>query len=54
MRRGALLTGDSGHSLAHDFRRMPALVVGFVVKPFAALPALAARLVRALNAEAAA
>ena len=54
MRRGAFLTGDCGRTLAEDFRRMPALVKGFVVRPFAMLPALAARLLRALNAEAAA
>jgi hypothetical protein len=37
MRRGAFLTGHVGRSLAHDFRRMPRLIAGFIVKPFALL-----------------
>jgi hypothetical protein len=53
MRRGVFLTGHCGHSLAEDFRRMPRLVAGFAVLPFTLLSALAARLERILNAEAA-
>ncbi|MGB6687793.1 MAG: hypothetical protein WBE76_08110 [Terracidiphilus sp.] len=54
MRRGAFLTGERGHSLVKDFRRMPRLIADFVSSPVAAFPALAARVARALNAEAAA
>jgi hypothetical protein len=54
MRRGAFLTGDDGHSLATDLRRVPALAMGFVLAPFGWIPALVSRLARALSAEAAA
>ena len=37
MRRGAFLTGRVGRSLASDFRRMPRLIAGFILKPFALL-----------------
>jgi len=33
MRRGAFLTGAAGQSLRDDFRRMPRLIAGFVMKP---------------------
>lgn len=39
MRNGAFLTGR-GRSLAEDFRHMPRLVAGFVMKPVTALMAL--------------
>jgi hypothetical protein len=54
MRRGAFLTGESGHTLGQDFRRMPRLIAGFIASPVAAFPAIAARVARALSAEAAA
>lgn len=54
MRRGAFLTGDRGKSLREDFRRMPRLAAGFVLKPLAVAPALAERIERALDSEAAA
>jgi hypothetical protein len=47
MRRGAFLTGDAGSTLIDDFRRMPRLLAGFVVFPFARLSALALRLAAA-------
>jgi hypothetical protein len=54
MRRGAFLTGDCGHSLGQDFRRMPRLIAGFISSPVVAIPTLAARVARALSVEAAA
>jgi hypothetical protein len=33
MRRGAFLTGQVGHSLLEDFRRIPRLTLGFVLLP---------------------
>jgi hypothetical protein len=42
MRNGAFLTGH-GRSLLDDFRRMPRLVAGFVLKPFALAATLGAR-----------
>ena len=33
MRRGAFLTGHRGLSLAEDFRRVPRLLLGFVMQP---------------------
>jgi hypothetical protein len=42
MRNGAFLTGY-GSSLVDDFRRMPGLVAGFVVRPVALFVPLAAR-----------
>jgi hypothetical protein len=53
MRRGAFLTGHRGLSLAEDFRRMPSLAAGFVVRPVAFLWALPGRVARVLDAEAA-
>jgi hypothetical protein len=54
MRRGALLTGRSGRSLRDDIRRMPRLAAGFVLKPLVLAPALAERMERVLEDEAAA
>jgi len=51
MRRGAFLTGRSGRSLVDDFRRMPRLILGFVVGPAVALSAVAGRMVRAVESE---
>ena len=53
MRRGAFLTGHAGRSLVDDFRRMPRLIVGFLLSPVALLSAVGARLARILDAEAA-
>lgn len=53
MRNGVFLTGQ-GRSLADDFRRMPKLVLGFVLKPIALLAALSPRsAARAMESEAA-
>lgn len=54
MRSGALLTGDCGRSLGEDMRRMPRLVAGFVLRPLVLSPALAERIERVLDNEAAA
>jgi hypothetical protein len=54
MRRGALLTGSEGRSFRDDIRRIPLLAAGFVLKPFSIAPALAERIERALDSEAAA
>ena len=35
MRRGVFLTGHAGRTLADDFRRMPRLILGFVLRPIA-------------------
>lgn len=54
MRRGVFLTGDGSHSLKEDFRLMPRLAARFVLKPLVVAPALAERIERALDSEAAA
>lgn len=33
MRRGVFLTGESGHSLLEDFKRIPRLTLGFLMQP---------------------
>lgn len=43
MRHGGFLTGGSGHSLREDFRRIPRLVVSFVLWPGHALVRLRGR-----------
>ncbi|HEY1256977.1 MAG TPA: hypothetical protein VGF01_19585 [Terracidiphilus sp.] len=43
MRRGAFLTNHHGRSLRDDFRRMPRLVLGFVIAPVILFMALTAR-----------
>ncbi len=50
MRNGVFLTG-TGRSLFDDFRRMPRLVAGFVVRPVVLLGALISRPVRATGSE---
>jgi len=52
MRRGAFLSGRS-ITLLSDFRRMPRLLAEFVMRPFAILSALASRIPRASESEAA-
>ena len=46
MRHGTFLTGDAGHSLGDDFRKIPRLVVSFVVWPGRVLRSLPMRLER--------
>jgi hypothetical protein len=52
MRRGAFLTGHSGHSLLDDFRSMPRLAAGFVLAPVVFLSTLTTRLERSAESEA--
>lgn len=52
MRRGVFLTGY-GRSLGDDFRRMPRLVVGFVIAPYALMSSLVGRTAREAESEAA-
>lgn len=52
MRRGAFITGHAGRSLVDDFRRMPRLIVEFVVRPIAALSGLASRAAQAAESKA--
>jgi hypothetical protein len=40
MRRGVFLTGSAGRTLLNDFRRMPRLVLGFLMLPVTALSGL--------------
>jgi hypothetical protein len=53
MRRGVFLTGNRGHSLLEDFRRIPRLTAGFVLSPVAFLSAMPSRPARMGDAEAA-
>lgn len=56
MRNGVFLTGQAagqGRSLVDDFRRMPQLVAGFVMRPVALLAGVSSRGERALESEAA-
>ncbi|MFY9856164.1 MAG: hypothetical protein WAK26_20035 [Terracidiphilus sp.] len=52
MRNGVFLTGH-GRSLFDDFRRIPSLVAGFVVKPAVFLGALTSRPDHTVKSEAA-
>lgn len=51
MRRGAFLTGR-GRSLLDDFRRMPRLIVGFLLAPVVLVSTFAAGLARGAESEA--
>jgi hypothetical protein len=53
MRNGAFLTGRAGRSFLDDFRRLPRLLAGFVFRPVVLFSALAARVARAAESEAA-
>lgn len=53
MRNGAFLTGGQGRSLVDDFRRMPRLIVGFVVKPAKFISARLPRATSSAESEAA-
>jgi len=46
MRRGVFLTGHAGRTLADDFRRMPRLILGFILRPIALLSTLNGRIAR--------
>jgi hypothetical protein len=48
MRRGVFLTGSAGRTLADDFRRIPRLVLDFIVLPYTAF---ATRFSRAAQSE---
>jgi hypothetical protein len=50
MRNGVLLTGST-RSLFEDFRRMPTLIAGFVVRPVVFFAALASRPARGPESE---
>ncbi len=50
MRNGVFLTG-TGRTLFDDFRRMPRLIAGFVIKPVAFFVALTSNLGRAIESE---
>lgn len=52
MRRGVFLSGH-GRSLFHDFRRVPRLVAGFLLKPVATFSPLSLRLLQSIESEAA-
>ena len=51
MRRGAFITGSAGRSLPDDFRRMPGLIVEFVLRPITILSGFTARWTRAAESE---
>ncbi len=53
MRNGAFLTNSQGRSLADDFRRMPRLIAGFVMKPAAFFSSRLPRTSAAVEPEAA-
>ncbi len=51
MRRGVFLTGNAGRSLADDLRRMPRLVLAFVLIPYEWLAGVTARFQRPAESE---
>lgn len=53
MRRGAFLTGHRGRTFLDDFRRLPRLVLAFVVAPVSLALPPGARLARSAESEAA-
>jgi NADH:ubiquinone oxidoreductase subunit 4 (subunit M) len=53
MRRGAFLTNHHGCSLLEDFRRMPRLILAFVIAPVVFFMAIAARIGSQAESEAA-
>jgi len=46
MRRGVFLSGHTGHTLVEDFRRIPRLILDFLLQPAAAISPIAGRLAR--------
>jgi hypothetical protein len=53
MRRGVFLTGHAGRTLADDFRRMPQLILGFILWPKTLFSNLNGRLARSAESGAA-
>jgi hypothetical protein len=53
MRRGVFLTGSAGRTLIEDFRRLPRLAMGFVLRPITFFSGFTTRLVREAESEAA-
>ena len=51
MRRGVFLTGQASRTLADDFRRMPRLVLAFVLLPYEWLSGFTARILRPAETE---
>jgi hypothetical protein len=51
MRRGVFLTGHAGRPLADDFRRMPWLILAFILHPVTLLLNLSGRLERPAQSE---
>ena len=51
MRRGVFLTGEAGRSLADDFRRIPRLVLDFVLQPHALVTGMTTRFSRTAPSE---
>jgi hypothetical protein len=51
MRRGVFLTGNAGRTLGDDFRRLPRLVLDFILWPAALFSALNDRLARPAESE---
>ena len=51
MRRGVFLTGEAGRSLADDFRRIPRLVLDFVLQPYALVSGATTRFSRTAPSE---
>jgi hypothetical protein len=51
MRRGVFLTGEASRTLADDFRRIPRLVLDFVLCPYTLLSGFAARFGRTAESE---
>ena len=52
MRRGVFLTGHRGQSLLDDFRRVPRLLLGFVMRPLTLFTNPALRVGRTVESEA--
>ena len=53
MRRGTFVTGSASRTLVHDFRALPGLVAGFVLRPVSLLAKPAGRSLDAAQSEAA-
>jgi hypothetical protein len=51
MRRDVFLTGHTGRTLADDFRRMPRLVLDFVLRPYALVSGFSTRFARGVESE---
>jgi hypothetical protein len=51
MRSGVFLTGHAGRTLADDFRRIPRLVLGFILLPYELITAFANRFERPAESE---